>query len=75
MHLSCPFRYFLCDLESSSILKSFLKTKYVFVHAAWHVGWLVSRPGIKPIPPALEAKSLNHCTAREVPWKVVFYNL
>ena len=30
-------------------------------------GILVSQPGIKPVPPALEAWSLNHWTAREVP--------
>ena len=29
-------------------------------------GILVPRPGIKPVPPALEAQSLNHWTAREV---------
>ena len=29
---------------------------------------LSSAPGIKPVPPALEAWSLNHRTAREVPW-------
>ena len=28
---------------------------------------LSSRPGIEPVPPAVEAQSLNHCTAREVP--------
>ena len=30
-------------------------------------GILLSRPGIEPVPPALEAWSLNHRTAREVP--------
>ena len=30
-------------------------------------GILVPRPGIKPTPPALEAWSLNHWTAREAP--------
>ena len=30
-------------------------------------GILVPRPGIEPAPPALEAWSLNHWTAREVP--------
>ena len=25
------------------------------------------RPGIEPVPPALEVQSLNHWTAREVP--------
>ena len=27
---------------------------------------LVPQPGIKPVPPAVEALSPNHCTAREV---------
>ena len=30
-------------------------------------GILAPRPGIKPAPPAMEAQSLNHLTAREVP--------
>ena len=30
-------------------------------------GILVLQPGIKPVPPAMEARSLNHWTAREVP--------
>ena len=30
-------------------------------------GILVPQPGIEPVPPALEAQSLNHWTAREVP--------
>ena len=30
-------------------------------------GILVPRPGIEPVPPAVEARSLNHWTAREVP--------
>ena len=28
---------------------------------------LVLQAGIKPVPPAMEARSLNHWTAREVP--------
>ena len=28
---------------------------------------LIPQPGIEPAPPALEARSLNHWTAREVP--------
>ena len=28
---------------------------------------LSGQPGIKPVPPALEAQSLNHWTARKVP--------
>ena len=30
-------------------------------------GILVPQPGIKPTPPAVEARSLNHRTTREVP--------
>ena len=30
-------------------------------------GILVPQPGIKPVPPAVEAHSLNHWTTREVP--------
>ena len=33
-------------------------------HAA--CGILVPRTGIEPVPPAVEARSPNHCTAREV---------
>ena len=33
----------------------------------WKCGILVPRPGIEPAPLALEAQSLNHWTAREVP--------
>ena len=34
---------------------------------------LVLLPGIKPIPPAVEAQSLNHWTATEVPIFICFY--
>ena len=34
-------------------------------HTAY--GILVPHPGIEPMPPALEAQSLNHQTSREVP--------
>ena len=30
-------------------------------------GILVPQPGIEPVPPAVEVRSLNHRTAREVP--------
>ena len=45
---------------------------YLFVYWLCLVayGILVPQPRIKPVPPALEARSLNHWTAREVP--VVF---
>ena len=30
-------------------------------------GILVPRPGLEPVPPPVEARSLNHWTGREVP--------
>ena len=36
-------------------------------------GILVPLPGIKPIPPAVEAQSPNHWTAREVPQRTLFH--
>ena len=40
-------------------------------HGMWDLssptGILVPRPGIEPIPPAMEVRSLNHWTSREVP--------
>ena len=43
---------------------------YFFLSFFWphHTacGTLVPRPGIEPVPPAAEAQSLNHWTAREV---------
>ena len=50
-----------------------------FILSFWlpHVacGILVPWPGIEPMPPALEAQSLNHLTAREVLglFKFIFY--
>ena len=62
---------------SSHALKGHFPVRYIFFsflvfgHATWHVesawGILVLGPGIKPVPPAVEAWSLNHWTAREVP--------
>ena len=37
-------------------------------------GILVSQPGMEPKPPALEARSLNHWTVREVPKRYFFLN-
>ena len=38
-------------------------------------GILAPQPGIKPLPPALEARSLNHWTTREVPGNVNLMSL
>ena len=35
---------------------------------------LVPQPGIEPVPPAVEAQSLNPWTTREVPGKVLLMN-
>ena len=35
---------------------------------------LVPRPGIGPMPPAVEAQSPNHWTTREVPWEKGIWN-
>ena len=40
---------------------------FFFGRTMWHEGILVPQPGIKPAPPAVEARSFNHWTAREVP--------
>ena len=40
--------------------------QFIFCPHCEACGILVPRPGIEPIPPAVEARSLNHWTAREV---------
>ena len=37
-------------------------------------GILVPRPGIEPVPPAVEARCLNHWTAREVPNIIISFD-
>ena len=49
------------DMEGQSAIFFF------FLAACTTCGILVPRPGIEPAPPALEAWSLKHWTAREVP--------
>ena len=38
----------------------------------WACGILVLQPGIEPMPPEMEAWSLSHWTAREVPVNMYF---
>ena len=38
-------------------------------------GILVPQPGIEPMPPEVEAQSLNHWTAREVPVSKHIYDM
>ena len=49
---------------------------YVFIYFCLHNAAceiLVPRPGIEPMPSAVEGRSLNHWTTREVPWLPCFY--
>ena len=55
-------QYLLADWMSNRILKLIF-----FWPRCAACGILVPQPGIKPTPPAVEARSLNHWTAREVP--------
>ena len=36
-------------------------------------GILVPQPGIEPVPAVLVAQSLNHWTAREVQWYLLYF--
>ena len=45
---------------------AFKKFIYFWPHCT-ACGILVPSPGMEPMPPAVEARSLNHWTAREVP--------
>ena len=49
-------------------LKYFFKDMhfYVFGHIMWHVE--LPAPGVKPVPSAVEARSLTHWTIREAPF-------
>ena len=45
--------------------------RFIFIYFwPWYVacGILVPGPGIEPVPPTVEAQSLNHWTTREVPY-------
>ena len=46
---------------------SLVVTVYIFWPCHTACGIPVPRPGIKPVPPAVEAQSLNHWTTKEVP--------
>lgn len=41
---------------------------FFFCHGTWHIGCgiLVPEPGIKPVPPAVEAQNPDYQTTREV---------
>ena len=57
-------RYYL--IISHTISQTLVKIYFIFFGRT-ACGILVTRPGIKPMYPAVESQSLNHWTAREVP--------
>ena len=62
------------EVPGISLLKSLLNLlQYCFCFMFWFFGReacgiLAPRPGMEPASPASEVWSLNHWTAREVPW-------
>ena len=60
-----------CPWSPASI-SSFFKKNFWPSHTA--CGILVPRPGIKPVPPAMEAQSPNHWTARGSPKYFTFWH-
>ena len=64
--------FFCCLLHKSQHPINTASCSYLFIHlfvwlhrAACEI--LVPRPGIEPMPPAVEGRSLNHWTTREGP--------
>ena len=65
-HTQCIFPLRLCSFHLWKLdVGLFFFFFFWLHHAAYEI--LVLQPGIKPAPPALEAWSVNHWTAREVP--------
>ena len=58
-------------MEGLCLLQEFQRTNKEFFFFFWPrcraCGILVPRPGIEPVPPAVEAQGLNHWTARKFP--------
>ena len=55
-------------VESFSFFLKIIFCFLFFLAASCNMWHLSSRPGIEPVLPAVEARSLNHWTTREVPW-------
>ena len=78
-HFKLPF---LCPLpnkidnssghDSTKIIFILTNLFFFSLPCCMAYGILVPQSGIKPVPPALEAQSLNHWTAREVPTNLYF---
>ena len=71
----CHLRGFGCTEGPSQPKDGFYLLSFVFFFSFFFFFWphcttcgvLVPPSGIEPLPPALEAQSLNHWTVREVP--------
>ena len=48
---------------------------FLFLATPHWVGILVSQPRIEPTPPPVDARNLNHWTARDVPRQTDFLNI
>ena len=61
----------LCEYAKNHWMVHFI---YFYWPCRTACGILVPRPGIEPVPPAVETQSLNHWTTREVPrWYTFFF--
>ena len=69
MSCLCPYFFLKCWLEftSETIWAWRFLFSFFFLAPLRSMQDLVPPPGIKPTPPAVETRSLNHWTAREVP--------
>ena len=68
----------MLELSDQEFLKSMinmLRVFFFFLPYCVAYGILVPWPGIKPVPPAVEAQSLNHWIAREVPLRALMDNI
>ena len=63
------FNFRLLHIETFFFLFFFFLLSFVFIFQSHHgaCGILVLRPGVEPVPPALEMQSIKHWTTREVP--------
>ena len=70
-NFSCTAKWF-----SYTYIYTFLFFKFLFYFWSHCMAWgiLVPRPGIEPMPPAVEVQSPNHWTAREVPMHSFSYS-
>ena len=52
-------------VESPFFFLIYFIFRALFGHTTWHAD--LTQPGMQTVPPAVEARSLNHWTTREVP--------